>query len=361
MKRKAKSEFEQMAEEYRASEYGPSDSEPEPTEPAAEPTAEVVEPEPEPVPVEPEPTEPEPVAEPEPEATPSDEPEGARLYTVPDHEMYGELRGKKVTAKQLEEAGLINKVITCDHQEMHNARLYNDLKRDFDERLERSVQEAVQKAVQSRQEPPAAPPLDQKAYSENVERNYVPHLAKLAEEGAFEPAMLEYYPKFTAHIAHQLETLRFGGQGIVAALNEIREWVGMQQGREARDQGMGLLDSAMTSLAAEDPLCAGLADASERTKFTDWMASKDNPQPWRKLRIDTELAKPDTLRGAYAAYRATVRDEAPPAAPVSRERARMASSGPGVSRAAPTSKVAKDEFSTFKSELNEARSGAFGM
>jgi hypothetical protein len=285
-----------------------------------------------------------------------------KLYTVPDQEMYGALRGQKVTAAQLEEAGLIGKVITRDHQEMHNAKLYNELKREFEEKLEAKVRE-MQASVPKQPAEPEGPQVTPKDFGDNVERSYVPVLKKLAESGSFEPDIVEAYPRFVSHIAHQLETMRMVGAGLVKAVQETKEWVGMQEATTSRTTGFERLHGSMQSLAS-DELYAPLADATERQTFIDWMSSKENRQPWKKLDIVTELSDPETLKGAYAAYRTATRhlrkETTTAAAPDTRDRAKMASGGGGTSRKATGNAAAPNEFEQLKKELHESRAQSFG-
>ncbi|HUV74202.1 MAG TPA: hypothetical protein VMW79_07830 [Anaerolineae bacterium] len=271
-----------------------------------------------------------------------------RLYTVPDSEVYGSLRGQKVTAAQLEEAGLIDKVITRDHQEMHNTKLYNELKRE----LAQTRQDLTPK-----EKPPE--PIDPRTFGDEIERTYVPALKKLADAGSFEPDIVEAYPRFVGHVAHQLETMRMVGAGLVKAVEEMKDWAGTQQNTTAYERGMAALNSSMERLASND-LYASLRDPGERTAFIDWMKDANNPQPWKKMNIEEELARPENLSGAYAAYRAAnpgVRTA--PAAPADRTRARMAAPSGGNART-PKSNEPVNEFEQLKDELIKSRAAAFG-
>jgi hypothetical protein len=340
---KETSEFEKFAEDFNEAKYQSSDAEPEEATPVEE--AEPVE------------------AEPAAEVQTSEEPEEARqgeeepqvkLYTLPDDEMYGELRGKKVTVAQLEEAGLIGKVITRDHQEMHNTKLYQRLKEEFDAKLEERLKAAVPQA------PPAQPEtsVTPKDFADNLERTYVPVLRKLAEAGAFEPDFVDAYPKFASQTAHQIESMRLVGQGLVSAVSEIRNWVGMQQAERTTTSSMQVLESRMAELASNE-MYAGLGDRTEREAFVNWMKSPDNKQPWKKMDIETELAMPENLAGAYSAFKAATRSTSPSSAPAGdRTKARMAAGGGGTTRQA-TKAPALDEFAQLKHDLEESRARSF--
>ena len=342
------SEYEKFAEEYSDAKFQQDESD---EDVKATPAPEEAEaPEEAPAAEEPAPE--------EPEVTQQDEEEPqVKLYTLPDDEMYGALRGKKATVAQLEEAGLIGKVITRDHQEMHNTKLYQRLKEEFDAKLEERL-----KAVSPQEPAQPVQTVDSKAFADNLERTYVPVLEKLAEAGAFEPDFIAAYPKFASQTAHQIESMRLVGRGLLDAVSEIRGWVGMQQSERATTSSMQVLESSMTELAS-DELYAGLAEKSERDNFVEWMKSKDNTQPWKKMDIETELSRPENLGGAYAAYRSATRGtrtETPPAAPAGdRTKARMASAGGGTTRTT-TKTPALDEFAQLKQDLDTSRARSFG-
>jgi hypothetical protein len=261
----------------------------------------------------------------------------------------------------LEEAGLIDKVITRDHQEMHHTKLYQDLRSKMKEEVEQKVAEAL-KQVDEQKTEPVPQPIDQKKFADDVERNYAPVLEEMAEAGAFEPEVVRAYPRFVSQTAHQIESLRLAGQGIIGALKEIKEYVGMQQANEARETGMAKLNSSMQELASQ-PLYAELAKDEERQSFIEWMKADDNPQPWKHLDIDEQLSRPEVLAGAYAAYRATrPAPAAPPAAaPASdtRERAKLAAGGGGGGGRRPAKGGPHNEFEELKTDYLASRAAAF--
>ena len=191
----------------------------------------------------------------------------------------------------------------------------------------------------------------------------LPVLKKLAEAGSFEPDFIDAYPKFASQTANQIETMRVVGAGLVKAVQEIHEWVGIRQGAEAQDESLTHLDGAMAALAKDDDLYADLATPEEREAFTNWMRDPDNPQPWKKMNIVEELSQPKALKGAFAAYRIDTRhlraNKPASEATDTREKAALAAGGGGVNR--PTSKTAEpNEFEKLKQDFDESRARAFG-
>ena len=343
-------ELEQFAREFHDARFQ--------HEPPAPPKQE------EPAKSEPEPVAQEPAAPAEPDAaaepTQPDVPQ-VKLYTVPDAEVYGELRGKRVTAAQLEEAGLIDKVITRDHQEMHNTKLYNELKREFDLRIDERIK-SLQQTPQVQPEPQAQR-FDPKSFSDALEATYVPPLKKLAEHGIIEEEFVEAYPRVAAQVAHLRQTAEIVGAGLIQAVNEMANWVQEREMERSTTTAEQHLNGAMAQLAAADPRYASLAQQEERAAFVDWMRSPENSQPWKKMKIVSELSQPRTLAGAYAAY-VLEKGASASTAPVRAttdvtQRAKMATAGGGVSRTRAASDQNETEFERTRREFLEAQREAF--
>lgn len=353
--------FEKFAQEFHDSKYQqrPDDGE-EPTlestpdDPVEEPKS--AEPAPDP-----DPAEEQKVEEPKEETPPEDDPDSkVTRYLVPDHETFGELRGKRATAAELEEAGLLDKMFTRAHQEMHHTKLYQELKKKFDEDLEAKLREAgVQPKPQQEQ-----PKVDPKMYGDEVERAFRPHLEAIAKAGSFEPDFVEAYPRLASHLANQFENFRMVGAGLVKAVAEIKEHIDGSVTRETTTSNLDHLNNAMVSIAGEDPLYTGLSDPAERRMFVEWMKSPENTQPWKKLDIVQELSQPDTLKGAYAAFRTATRSLREPGKPEPRSderrtRANLAGAGGGTSRTT-TPSTELDEFAQMKRDIEASRAQRFG-
>lgn len=297
----------------------------------------------------------EPAGEPEP-STP--ETPQVKLYTVPDQEMYGALRGQRVTAAQLEEAGLIDKVITRDHQEMHNTKLYNDLKREFDQKLDERI-----KSVQPQVPQETVQRFDPKHFSDQLEATYVPVLKKLGEQGVIEEEFVEAYPKVAAQVAHMRQTSEMIGTGLIQAVQELATAYMETRQADATTQAEQYLEGAMEQIAASDPRLASLSNPEERRAFKDWMRDPENPQPWKRMKIVSELSQPKNLLGAYAAY-VLDKNVKPSSAPVrvpseETRRAKMATAGGGVSRTKANTDQAPNEIEQFARDLQEAQRAAF--
>lgn len=233
-----------------------------------------------------------------------------KRYKVPDDSLYGDLRGKKATAIELEAAGLLDKLLGRDHQELHHVKLYQELRKEFDD-YRKSLDE-------QRQQPPPQPQgreLTPEEYAAGIENQYVPELQRLASAGAFEPDFLRAYPRVSSHIEHRF---RSGGYALGAtiqhvtklteALNDIREWVGMKQSDDGRSVAQMTLSQKLDEAASAMP---ALAEQAVRERFTQWASDPDNALTDRMATQDIKDLTKEQILGAFAAYVAMTGDGVP--------------------------------------------------
>lgn len=262
----------------------------------------------------------EPVAE-EPEAPVAEQPEPdteieapdvqeTKKHKVPDDALYGDLRGTKATAQQLEEAGLLEKLLGRDHQELHHVKLYQDANEKI-KALELKLNERVPEQPEQPAQP-EAPPMSVSDHADVIQRSYVPHLEQLANDGAFEPDFLRAYPKATSHIEHRFQSAAVLGGGlvnqmtkVVERLNEVSEFVGMQKNNTARSDAQTTLTGRLDSISESMPV---LKDSGVQTRFQNWAADPEN----RLMDIVGETPigdlTDDQIKGAFAAYVAVTGD-----------------------------------------------------
>ena len=241
----------------------------------------------EPVPVEP-------VSE---ESQPEQEtPVEAKTYTVPDDPSFGEHRGKKFTAIELDQLGLLEKINTREHQELHHTKLYPELKAKFDA-LEAKI---AQQDVQTQQTQAFSP----EAIARNAgdtERAYMKPLTDLAKAGAFEEDFLVSYPK----VATQLEQRFDAGTGALMALNQrlqaIEQSFGSREETARRTENQNTVFNSINQVVSDDEGTYGvLADETARKGFIGWIVDPSNPLPFKDMPVDRMT--PDVIRAAYLAY-----------------------------------------------------------
>jgi hypothetical protein len=272
-----------------------------------------------------------------------------KTYTVPDDEVYGELRGKKATALELEAAGLLDRLLTRDHQELHHVKLYQGLKKEFD-----ALKEGLEQPQQDQQQPQIAP----EQVAAMLEGHYGPQLKEMAEQGAFEKDFLHVYPKVAAHMEHRFQS---GGRALmqlVQQVHELTEYVGMKREEDETTTARVSVESKMDSLVEELP---ALADQEIRGRFVQWAIDENNPLTNRMATKDERELTAQDLRGAFAAYVAITGDglqvKSPPKQQQRQQRARMAAgggSGSGGGGSTPQG-TTTNEFEDFEREFQESR------
>ena len=281
-----------------------------------------------------------------------------RLYTIPDLPEYGQLRGQKATIEQLEEAGLLEKVFTREHQEIHFQPLYQKLKAEFDERLAAEIA----KVRPAQPEPAQAQPqssMTPEQFAAQLEGQLIPELTQIAQSGAFEEDFLRVYPKVAAHIENRF---RSGGMGLFGTIqqvsklteriNQISEHVGMQVTTDARASAEQVLEGKIDVLAEQIP---ALANDVVRKSFREWASAEDNMLTDKLATKDVNEITTDELRGAFAAFVAVTGNG------VRRQRAgragaNMAGSGASSSRGTgSTTTPHRSSVETFEQEYIESQ------
>lgn len=273
-----------------------------------------------------------------------------KMYTVPDDDIYGELRGKKATALELEAAGLLDRLLTREHQELHHVKLYQELKKEFD-----SFKQGQQQPQQQQGQQQLAP----EQVAAMLEGHYGPQLKEMAEAGAFEKDFLHVYPKVAAHMEHRFQS---GGRALmqlVEQVHKLSEYVGMKQEQDATTTARTSVESKMDSLVEELP---ALANQEVRGRFVQWAIDENNPLTNRMATKDERELTAQDLRGAFAAYVAItgdglqVQQAAPQKKKERQQRARMAAGGAGAGGGASTPQnTGTNEFEDFEREYVESR------
>jgi hypothetical protein len=256
-----------------------------------------------------------------------------KTYKVPDDSLYGDLRGRKATALELEEAGLLEKLLGREHQELHHVKLYQEANEKI-----KALEALVNERAPEQPAQPEAPPMSVSEHADAVTRSYVPHLEQLANEGAFEPDFIRAYPKVGAQIENRFQSAAMLGGGlvhqmtkVVERLNQISEYVGMQQDTTARSDAQVALTGRLNSIAESMP---ALKDESVQGRFQNWVADPENKLMDVVGETPIDELTDDQLRGAFAAYVAVTGDGIKKR-PQPREGANIAGGG-GASRGSST-------------------------
>lgn len=286
-----------------------------------------------------------------------DEPHEPSLYTIPnDPDSYGDLAGKKVTEAEFLASGLINKLLTREHQELHHMKKYNEeivpLRKEMEELKKRL--EAPKEAPP--QEPMELTPERVQQFSSELERNLLPQIERFAEMGGIEDHMVTDSPKFLTMLEYRLQS----GQKLLDALTKgfgalAADWMERNQATQ-HSEARTILESTMMETAKTYGFDQLQSDESHREAFGNWLAEREDFQN----RNVNEIA-PDLLRFAYMAF-ADQTGRAPAAAaredrPQRRKPEAALATGGGVGGSRGGVTVARGEIDKFIREYEESTGG----
>ena len=238
-----------------------------------------------------------PPTEPEPEPDTVPEP---KLYTMPDDEKFGELRGKQATAAQLEEAGLLETLTTWGHQGLGFQQKLAALEPDVQRMREYEARVAAAEETRRTQPEPKREYTKEEIgqMSVQIEAKYRPAYDKAVENGAVEAEMVEFAPKYVTGIEHRLQA----GQQQLGLLFEAvfalaDDYVGRETGN-IQDAGEGHLVGIMDEVSKIEGL-ESFGVAEVRDKFVDWFATKKNGRGYDAMETSqvTKGLMEDAFRG----------------------------------------------------------------
>lgn len=294
----------------------------------------------------------EPTGQPEPVEAPE-----ADLYSVPDHEKFGEYRGKKLTAAQLEEAGLLKKFVTWEHQSLDAERIYTKNK-ELQEQLKQLEEKVTQftapkEPAAADEPPPELSPDEVKQLVGALENRYVGRYQQAAQNGGIEPEMVEYYPKFLSVQEHRFQM----GQAQLSLHNEIiqalaEDYVTRHRGEETRT-GADHLNGLMDRVAGREEF-SPFTTEELRGAFVKWFATEENGRSYDKLPV--QMVNEKIMEDAFMAFmrdRPDLFSSQPTQAPESKRKTgnRHLATGGGTSSGGPGGARSGNKFSEFESEF----------
>lgn len=237
------------------------------------------------------------------ETEPADEPvataDGQRTYTLPDQPRFGAFAGKKVSEQELIAAGLLEKLIQSEHQDLHHMRKYNEEIVPLRQRLEEL--ETKLKQPPPEEQPKAderkvqwTPELVEKTATQ-IEAAFVPQIERFSQMGGIEEEAVTLYPRLLSHWEYRfqsgsklVETLT---KGFAALAADYLERHGQEQGSQARS----ILETTMEELATKG--VEDLNDPNVRESFGNWLAAD-------KLfsQADVRMLDSRRMKAAFLAY-----------------------------------------------------------
>jgi len=230
----------------------------------------------------------------------------AKIYLMPDDDVFGKFRGQKLTAAQMDAEGLIERYQTWGHQSRNKISAADKATAEMARQIEdikKQLAEAAAKAQPEEAPVELTPEMVQKALKE-----YEPTAKEWAERIG-ESDFYEAYPATAMMIAYQVdqmsrlravvtERLNILAHAVVPVVESTREAHTASQVSTAQNR---IVETAK-ALAMKEPVLSGLADDAHRGEFFDWMVSERNPLAAAMAYIPAEALNEDALRRMYYAF-----------------------------------------------------------
>jgi len=263
-----------------------------------------------------------------------------------------------VSAQELESKGLLGRLLTREHQELHHVKLYQGLRKEFDEYKETQAQTAAQTPMA---QPEPGPEMSPEEYSKELQNRYVPHLDQLANNGAFEPEFVRAFPGVSAQLEHRMQS---GGLAIFGTIKHVTEltetveklaeYVGLKQTEEGVDTAKMNVLERMTNVSKDLP---ALADEGVQSRFISWAIDENNQLTERFATKDISDISDAEVKGAFAAYVAMTGDGITQRRTQPKKESRMAGGGGGSRGSSQPVSVPQDEITAFEQEFKESQFG----
>lgn len=289
-----------------------------------------------------------------PDGEPTPQEASETSFKIPDHEFYGEHRGKSMSAAQLEEAGLLDKILTGAHQVSHFQKLHEESKGQLETLNERL----------SKLETPdeAEPELTPEQFRSQVHDGFKPTVDGLATDGLIEDDYAVTYPKKAALDEFRVKVFMDAMTGMDERLAKIEGRVEPWSERDQEHQAVSNVTKIVTELVTEDEdLMGGLKDEATQTDFFAYLSDQERSG----VRFTPYDATKKDLRGAWVSYLLDSGSEIPTGkkaeepAPKQGQKGMTGTGGKARGRGGQAPAPAKDEFQELEDQYNESLGSRF--
>ncbi len=239
------------------------------------------------------------VAEAQPEEQPEEVQPEAERYTIPDDQKFGEFAGKKLTAAEMEDAGLLRKFNTLENNDVHHQKLYGEVKEKYDALLAEKVQK-LEEDAQPRQ--PQIPVVEQiKNNLAAMTPAYMPNLKSQAEAGAFEEDFLVMFPDLAVQMEHRFVAGNAAIETLAKKVAEQESFINALLGVVEEASNSERFTGSIDTMVSDNPERYGLLrEGTNQNDFVSWMNAEDNPMGFAKMAPET--ITPAVLAQAFLGF-----------------------------------------------------------
>lgn len=285
-----------------------------------------------------------------------DEDPPVQYVTLPeDADTFGELAGKRITYEQLQEAKLVDKLVTWGHQGRHMVQR-NQEELEESKKIRALLEEQLGIVKADRERASEAPPLPPDQAADALVGEYSAEFEALGKAGAIEDAFFETYPKVAVQIEHRFRATRDLAEVLIKQVDELKTLQGQRVEQDTTEASKTHLSDVMGEVAKSNKLFDGLTDDESRKEFMTWATGEESTLNW--VDKESNLVTPADISASYLLYLHENPDKVVQAKPDPKKKAaekKLASGGNIGTNTKSKSVEDLDEFQKFEKDYKESR------
>lgn len=292
-------------------------------------------------------------ADPDPDQSKADEVEYVTL--PPDADAFGELAGKRITYEQLQEAKLVDKLVTWGHQGRHMVQR-NQEELEESKRIRALLEEQLGIVKEDRERGKQAPALPPDEAAAVLVGEYQAEFEQLGKAGAIEDSFFETYPKVAAQIEHRFRATRDLAEVLIKTVSEMKENQDKRVQVDTTNHSKTHLTDVMTKVSGSNELFKGLSDDEARKDFMTWATREESTLNW--VDKQSELVTPADISASYLLYLHEHPEKVKKTEKVTKKKEqekKLASGGGSGNNSGSKSVKQLDEFQQFEKDYHESR------
>jgi len=288
-------------------------------------------------------------------ASQDDKPEVEYVTLPDDADAFGELAGKRITYDELQEAKLVNKLVTWGHQGRHMVQRGAE-ELEESKKIRALLEEQLGIVKADRERAAEGPPLAPDEAAKALVSQYQAEFEALGEAGAIEDSFFQTYPKVAVQIEHRFRATRDLAGVLIKKVDELMENQSKRVAADTTAASKNHLADVMTSVSESNKLFEGLANDDSRKDFITWATREESTLNW--VDKESDRVTPADISASYLLYLHEHPDKVKKAKPDPKKKAsekKLAAGGGNGTNTESRSVEELDEFQQFEADYKEAQ------
>jgi hypothetical protein len=281
-----------------------------------------------------------------------------QFVTLPDDvEAFREFAGKKITYAELQEAKLVDKLVTWGHQGRHLVQR-NQEELEETKKMRALLEEQLGIVKEDRQRASEGPALTPEQSADALVNHYAGEFDTLAKSGAIEDSFFETYPKVAAQIEHRFRATRDLAEAVIKTVTELKTAQDQRVDVDTTTASRDHLKDVMVGVSETGDLFNQLGTETERKDFMQWATRDDSTLNWVDKQSDA--VTPADISASWLLYLHEHPDKfktTEKAAEKKKAERKLAGGGGTGNDTASKSVEELDEFQRFEKDLKESYTG----